>query len=257
MVKLEGTMPEDAAPLPVRAYSRQLVRALEACAEAEAGALLRAGQLLADTVAAGGVIHLFGSGHSALVAADPVGRSGSLACLNQVLDRTEDLAERLPGYGVTLAEFYDQQYGLEEGESLIVISNSGINPLPVELAREGIRRGLNVIAITNVAQSRAQEPRVTGGKRLFEVADVVLDNHAPPGEAILELPGLDVKVATAGTVTGVFLVNAALAACVQELIRRGLKPPVFTSENTGDPTADSRNAALRRRYRGRLRRFGV
>src|SRR5690625_3705893 len=104
-------MPEDAAALPVHAYSRQLVRALEVCAEAEADALLRAGRLLADTVAAGGIIHLFGSGHSALVAADPVGRSGSLACLNQVLDRTEDLAERLPGYGTTLAEFYDQQYG--------------------------------------------------------------------------------------------------------------------------------------------------
>lgn len=250
-------MPEDAAALPVHAYSRQLVRALEVCAEAEADALLRAGRLLADTVAAGGIIHLFGSGHSALVAADPVGRSGSLACLNQVLDRTEDLAERLPGYGTTLAEFYDQQYGLEQGESLIVISNSGINPLPVELAQEGRRRGLNVIAVTNVSQSRAQEPRVPAGKRLFEVADVVLDNHAPPGEAVLELPGLDVKVATVGTATGVFLANAALAACVQELIRRGVEPPVFISENTGDSSADSRNAALRRSYRGRLRRFGV
>jgi len=247
----------DPSTIPVHEYSRALVRALETSAQKEADALMQAGRLLADTVAGGGIIHLFGSGHSALVAGEPVGRAGALICLNQVIDRTEDLAERLPGYGTTLAEFYDQQYGLQDGETLVVISNSGINPLPVELAEEGRRRGLNVIAITNVSQSQKQQPRVESGKRLFEVADVVLDNHAPPGEAVLELPGLDVKVATVGTVTGAFLVNSMLVACVQELVRRGLEPPILVSENTGDPEADARNAELRRRYRGRLRRFGV
>lgn len=96
-----------------------------------------------------------------------------------------------------------------------------------------------------------------GGKRLFEVAGVVLDNHALPGETVLELPGLSTKIATVGTVTGVFLVNSVLAACVQELVRRGSEPPVLVSENTGDSSADARNARLRERYRGRLRRFGV
>lgn len=243
--------------LPVLTYARQLSELLLATANDEAERIVAAGRLVADTVAAGGVVHTFGSGHSALVAAEPVGRSGSLAPLNQIVDRTQDLAERLPGYGHTLAEFYDQQYGLRSGETLLVVSNSGVNPLGIELAQEARQRGLKVVAITNLAQSRRQVSRHPSGLRLFELADVTLDNHAPPGEALLELPGLAERVASVGTITGAYLINALLAVAVQELIARGVEPPVIVSENTGDDATVARNAALRRRYQGRLRRAGV
>lgn len=245
------------ADLPVHAYARHLNEALGAAARDQADAVLAAGELVAETVERGGIVHLFGSGHSALVAAEPVGRSGALVPLNQIVDRTEDLAERLPGYGRVLADFYDQQYGLRKGETLIAISNSGINPLPIELAQAARARGLRVIAITNVEQSRASISRHPSGLRLFESADVVLHNHAPAGEALLEVPGVPVRVASVGTVTGAYLVNALLVAAVQALVARGVEPPIFVSENAGIEDADARNAAARRRYQGRLRRAGV
>lgn len=140
---------------------------------------------------------------------------------------------------------------------LIVISNSGINPLPIELAEAGRARGLTVVAITNVKQSRQLTSRHASGVRLIEVADIVLDNHAPHGEAVLELPGVAEKVATVGTITGAFLVNALLAGAVQELAQQGEEPPLYTSENVGAGNAAARNAALRHKYQGRLRRAGV
>lgn len=247
----------DPATLPVHAYADALREALAATARDESAAIMRASEHVTDTLAAGGIVHLFGSGHSALVAADPVGRSGGLVPLNQIIDRSEDMAERLPGYGRTLALHYDQQYGMEAGETLVVVSNSGINPLPIDLAMVGRERGLVVIAITNVRQSRALPSRHPNGQHLFEVADVTLDNHAPPGEAALELPGVPQRVASVGTVTGSYLVNAVLAAAVQELVRRGLEAPILVSENAGILDADERNAALRRRWKGRLRRAGA
>ena len=246
-----------AAALPVVAYAELLRDALAAAARDEADAVLAAAALVTDTIVADGVVHLFGSGHSALVAADPVGRSGALVPLNQIVDRTEDMAERLPGYGRTLALHYHQQYGLEAGETLVVVSNSGINPLPIDLALAARERGLAVIAITNVRQSRALASRHPNGLRLFEVADVTLHNHAPPGEAALQLPGVPQRVASVGTVTGSYRVNAVLAAAVQTLAERGLEPPILVSENAGIADADERNAALRRRWKGRLRRAGA
>jgi uncharacterized phosphosugar-binding protein len=246
-----------AAALPIHAYAAILQEALAAAARDEADAILRAAELVADTVAADGVVHLFGSGHSALVAAECVGRSGALVPLNQVLDRTEDLAERLPGYGRVLAEHYHQQYGLRPGETLVAVSNSGINPLGVDLALDARARGLQVIAITNLRQSRELTSRHGSGQRLFEVADVVLDNHAPFGEAVLELPGVAQRVASVGTITGSFLINAVMASAVQALAARGVEPPILVSENAGLVDADERNAALRRRWHGRLRRAGV
>lgn len=247
----------DPAALPVHAYAALLRDALAASARDEASAILAAAGFVIDTVAAGGIVHLFGSGHSALVAADPVGRSGGLVPLNQIVDRSEDMAERLPGYGRMLALHYHQQYGLEPGETLVVISNSGINPLGIDLAMDARERGLAVIAISNVRQSRTLASRHPSGARLFEVADVSLDNHAPHGEAALALPGVTQRVASVGTVTGSYLINAVLAAAVQGLSERGMEPPILVSENAGIEGADERNAALRRRWQGRLRRAGV
>ena len=248
---------DDLAALTVHAYAELLRDALAATARDEAASILAAASFVIDTVAADGVVHLFGSGHSALVAAECVGRSGALVPLNQLIDRSEDLAERLPGYGRVLAEHYDQQYGLKPGETMVVISNSGINPLGIELALDARERGLAVIAITNVRQSRSLAARQPGSGRLFEVADVTLDNHAPHGEAALALPGVAQRVASVGTVTGAYLINAVLATAVQGLAKRGIDPPILISENAGIADADARNAALRRRWQGRLRRAGV
>lgn len=239
----------------IATYLKTVQAALTAIAHHEAQALQHAADVIARSIAAGGVLHTFGSGHSELVARELVGRSGSLVPINQLIDKTEDLAERLPGYGTILAEFYDQQYQLRPGEVIIIISNSGINPLPIDIALACQKRGLSVIAITNREQSQTLSSRHPSGKRLFEVADVTLHNHAPAGEATLTLG--NAKVGTLATITGAFLMNCLLIKTLETLTAMGHTPPVFLSENHTHDDALSHNATLRRRYQGRLRRAGV
>lgn len=238
-------------------YAAMTLGALERTLQEEREGVRAAGAAVAASLAAGGVFHVFGSGHSELVARELVGRSGSLVPINQIVDRTEDLAEVVEGYGALLAEAYDQQYGLRAGECALVVSNSGVNPLPIEIARACHDRTLTVIAITNLAQSRHAAPRHSSGLRLFEIADVVLDNHAPPGEATVALREGGPRVGAIATITGAFLGNALIVETVRMLAARGSDVPVLTSENHDDPEALARNKRLRERYRGRLRRFGA
>jgi uncharacterized phosphosugar-binding protein len=212
----------------IQRYLQAATSALAAAAT-EAAAIDAAAALIAASISSGGVLHVFGSGHSQLVAKEIVGRSGSLIPVNEIIDRTEDLAERIEGYGTRLVEYYAEQYQLLPGEAVIVISNSGVNPLPVEVALSCRERGLNVIVITNVVQSEQARSRHSSGKRLFELADVVLHNHAPEGEAALELPGLATKVGTVATLTGAFLINAVMVCTAELLLAAGRETPVYLS----------------------------
>lgn len=241
----------------IRAYRDRISALLEQALEHGEAALAQAAERVARAVRAGGIVHVFGSGHSSLVAAEVVGRSGSLVPVNQIVDRTEDLAERLEGYGTTLMAFYEQQYQLLPEDCLIVVSNSGRNPLPIEVALAGRARGLSTIAITNVAQSRALASRHSSGQRLFEVAELVLDSQAPFGETALSLPRSRQAVAPVSSFPALFLIHSLLLAAAEQLEQAGEDVPLFQSENGGDEDAARRNAELRRRYAGRLRRFGV
>ena len=244
---LEGVLAE---------YRSALNEALDSTAK-EHEALASAATLVAESLASGGVLHVFGSGHSQLVAKEIVGRSGSFIPVNEIIDRTEDMAERIEGVGTKLLEYYHSQYQLLPGEVVIVISNSGVNPLPIEIALGARERNLSVVAITNVAQSSMLTSRHSSGKRLFECADVVIHNHSPFGEAAAEVPGMTGKVGTMATVVGTYLINSLIIATAAHAVRHDLSLPLYVSENTGDETAAGRNEALRARYQGRLRRFGV
>lgn len=238
-------------------YAESTLEALERVLEHERERLRTAATAVASSLDAGGVFHVFGSGHSETVAREIVGRSGSLVPINQIVDRTEDLAEVVEGYGTLLAEAYAQQYGLLPNECTLVVSNSGVNPLPIEIALACRERELTVIAITNVAQSRDAVSRHSSGARLYELADVVLDNHSPPGEATVRLAESGSYVGAIATITGAFLANALVVEAANLLNERGSAVPVLTSENHDDPDAVAFNKQLRERYRGRLRRFGA
>lgn len=238
-------------------YAEITVATVHRILREEEKTLRAAASAIAASLGAGGVFHVFGSGHSESVARDIVGRSGSLVPINQIVDRSEDLAEVVEGYGTLLANAYDQQYGLLPGECVLVVSNSGVNPLPVEIALTCRERKLTVLAITNVKQSREAIPRHSSGARLFEIADVVLDNHSPPGEATVKLQTSGLRVGAIATITGSFLVNALIVETAHCLAESGFSVPVLTSENHDDPGARARNKQLRDLYRGRLRRFGA
>ncbi len=241
----------------VEAYKNFIQNLLDILVQQESGAIQRAAALVAATVRAGGVVHVFGSGHSSLAALEVVSRSGSFVPVNQIIDRTEDLAEQLNGYGATLMNFYEQQYELKPIDCLIVISNSGRNPLPIEVALAGRERGLAVVAITNISQSQEVASRHSSGQKLFEVADIVLDTHAPFGETALSLPRSAQSVGPISSFPALFLVNSVFLAAAERLEQGGEDAPLFQSENALNEDAARRNAELRARYAGRLRRFGV
>ena len=139
---------------------------------------------------------------------------------------------------------------------LLVASNSGINAVPVEMALEGKARGLTVVVVTSVAHSRAQTPRHASGKRLFEVADHVLDNGGAPGDVAVPVPGgpAGARMGPTSGVVGAFLVTAWIVRIAERLAARGIEPPVYVSANVAGGDAHNREAEAP--YRGRIRLLG-
>jgi uncharacterized phosphosugar-binding protein len=199
-------------------------------------------------VAGGGIVYAFGSGHSQSVALEFYYRAGGLAPCDVIEERTFGRAERLPGYAAVLLE----PYPLGANDLLIVASNSGRNPLPVEMALEARRRGARAVGITSVAHSRTVAARPPLAQRLFEVCDVVIDNCAPPGDAAVALgaaPG--VRVGGLSTLAGVFIAQTLVCRAAELLAARGHAVPVFCSTNLDE--GDERNRGLLEGLRGRVR----
>jgi uncharacterized phosphosugar-binding protein len=225
-------------------------------AATQGDALEAAARLLADSVAGGGVLHLFGAGHSQLVTLDAFLRAGGLACVNPIVDPALAPAagpgiaqvERTPGHAATVLQHED----LRPGEVVVVVSNSGVNPVPVEVALGCRDRGLLVVALTNVEQAKATAARHPSGAKLHELADVVLDNRCPTGDAAVALAGGD-AVGPTTTVVGAAVVAALTARVAELLLERGATPPVLVSQNLDGRDAGERNHQLLRAYRGRTR----
>lgn len=233
------------------AYYTRVIEMLERIWKTQREALRQAAGLIAASLAQGQVLHLFGSGHSSLIAREAVGRAGGLVPLNDIYDPTEGLAERLEGYAAKLLEKYEASFGLRRGEVLIIISNSGINPLPIEMALEARKRGLTTIGITSFTYTKSAQSRHSSGQRLREVVDIALDNCGQVGDAMVEVPGLAQRVGPGSTIGGALLINLLLLEVIEQLLAAGQEPPILKSINLEG--ADEFNLRLRERYSGRLR----
>ncbi|MEE1929570.1 SIS domain-containing protein [Streptomyces sp. TRM 70351] len=214
------------------------IRLLEQVRDEEAESVAAAGALLADTVADGGRLFAFGAGHSSLVAQDVVYRAGGLAVVNLLA---------VPGVvGVdvqpaTLGSALERVSGLaaaaldtspaRSGDTLIVVSLSGRNPLPVEMAVNARALGLRVIGLTSVAYAGATRSRHTSGTFLKDHCDVVLDSRIPVGDATLSVPGVPAPFAPASNVVAGALIQAVVATAAGELAARGITPPLLRSGN--------------------------
>ena len=234
---------------------RDALLALLAGCEEHVGALQEAGARLARSLRDGGVLHVFGSGHSMLPAIDATFRAGGLAPVNLVHDPAlapweptrVSRIERLPGYGTALGELQD----LREGEMLVVLSHSGINPVPVEVAQHARSRGLTVVAITSRTHSLASLSRHPEGLRLLDVAEIVLDTGAPVGDVTVTLPD-GVETGPASTLVAPFLLHSLAIAAMEALAAGGTAPPVLRSMNRAG--GDDSNAEAIAPFRDRLSR---
>ena len=205
-----------------------------------------AARIVADTVARDGLIHVFGSGHSELLAMEIAGRAGGLACVQVIIDPGHGKAEAIEGYAATLL----RDIPFETRDCMIVISNSGRPASPIEVALAGRAAGLQVVALTAATFCRSQTSLHSTGQRLCDIADVVLDTCGAVGDAAIELPELTTAIGPTSTSIGAALLHATMVEAVAELVRRGVEPPIFVSQNTDD--SGDHNERLRARYRGRV-----
>ena len=231
-------------------YAQRIPALLHDLLERNGPVLRKLGPLIAENLAQGGVLHTFGSGHSEIIGKEIVGRAGGLVCISAIPDPTAGFVENLPGYGRELGLRYDRNHGLEAGEFIIVISNSGKNASPVEIALLAKEKGLRVIALTSLKMAASVSSRHPSGKKLHEVADHVLDNGGEIGDAIVPLPGHEVKAGATSTIAGAYLLNLLQLEVIAALQARGVNPPVLLSQNLEG--AMDTNRALARKYGKRL-----
>lgn len=224
-------------------------------------AVAAAGRLLADSIAAEGVLQAFGTGHSEALAMELSGRAGGFVPSNKLamrdlilvggeppdflddpkIERREGLARRI----YELAPVQPQ-------DLFVIASNSGGNGVIVDLAELVTARGHQLIAITSVQHTSRITSRHSSGKRLMDFADVVLDNGAPYGDSVLPLPSLGANVCGISSVGNTILAQAMVAEAVRLLAEQGITPPVYLSANMEG--GDVHNDALEARYAGRIRR---
>ncbi len=197
-----------------------------------------AGTLIADTVEAGGRIFAFGAGHSSLAAQDTVYRAGGLALMNLLTVPGVVGVDVRPATLGSALERVDGLAGavldtspLEAGDVLIVISLSGRNSLPVEMAMNARALGLKVIGLTSVAYAEETRSRHVSGTYLRDHCDIVLDSKIPVGDAELTLPGIEAPFAPASTVVTSAVMQAVVATAAGVLADRGIDPPLLRSGN--------------------------
>lgn len=231
------------------AYFARTQEMLAAAREKNASTIAQLAPLLGKVVAEGGVIHTFGSGHSEIIAREIVGRAGGLVCITSIPDPTAGFIENLVGYGTKLAERYDRQYELRRGEVVIVISNSGKNASPIEVALYAKQKGCTVVALTSLAMSTTAKTVHPGGKNLHLLADHVLDNLGVPGDTIMPLAE-GAATGPTSTFIGCSLLNWLMLSTVEWLKTQGHAPPLLRSQNI--PGAIEHNRAVGAKYKHRL-----
>jgi len=218
------------------AYLAAAHGALDRVAREQGDSIRRAGAAVADALASGGILHIFGAGHSHLLAEEGFYRAGGLAAINPILDRrlmffdgalASTRAEREPGYAAEILERED----VRRGDAGIVVSNSGRNAVPLEMAMALHARGVSVIAITSLEHSRAMASRHSSGRKLYEIADVVIDTSIPAGDAAVALPGTSIRMGPLSTVVGAAIIHSVCIEAAARLLDRGVAPPVLASAN--------------------------
>lgn len=224
------------------------------------GGLEAAIGLMTKAIEAGAVIQAFGTGHSEAFAMEIAGRAGGLIPTNKIALRDLVLhgsmtADALGGSSLernpeVVAELWEIS-PIHPGDAFVIASNSGVNGSVVGMALLAKEKGHDVIAVTSLEHTAQVQPKHPSGLRLSEVADVVIDNLAPYGDATLDMPG-GVSVGSVSSITSAFIAQLLTIGVAERMNGDGRVPPLYVSANV--PGGDEHNRALERKYEGRIRR---
>jgi uncharacterized phosphosugar-binding protein len=237
---------------------------LDRLASTQADALEEAAGWCADAIAADGLVHLFGTGHSRIPVEEMFPRYGSYPGFNPIVELSMTFHSEVVGAnGQRQAMFIERTPGLAEvilsnftfgpRDVMIVFSASGLSAVPVEMARGARRRGVRVIAVTSVEMSLAGEPDPAVGTRLLDEADLVIDLCTPPADALISIDGLESPVGPGSTITAVAIVNSLKVRIAELLVERGAMPPVITRASVVGP--ERSRALFDEAYREHARRL--
>ena len=197
----------------------------------------KAAALVTESCASGGRFYVFGSGHSHMIAEEIYLRAGGLALVHGILPpelmihqqpiTKSTYLERVEGYSQALIKLHR----VEEKDTILVISNSGRNAVPVEMCLAAKAVGAKVIAMTSLQHSQNCTSRHSSGKKMYEIADVTIDNWGEPGDAAFPIEGLDSCIGPTSSITGITIAQALVCQVVDNLVKAGIEPPVFKSSN--------------------------
>jgi uncharacterized phosphosugar-binding protein len=224
------------------------------------GGLDEAITLLTEAIQAGAVIQAFGTGHSEAFAMEIAGRAGGLIpttkiALRDLVLRGGHEVESLGGSAMernpNVAENLWAVSTVNPGDVFIIASNSGVNGSIVGMALLAKQHGHPVIAVTSLEHTMAVQPKHPSGQRLRDVADVVIDNLAPYGDATLDLEG-GVPVGSVSSITSAFIAQLLTIGVAERIAATGAVPPLYLSANI--PGGDEHNSGLEAKYEGRIRR---
>ncbi|PZF88498.1 hypothetical protein C1903_09590 [Listeria ivanovii] len=241
-------------------YIDSTILMLENILDNEADYVKEAGAKVAEAIENDGIIHLFGCGHSHILTEEVFYRAGGLAAIHPILHEPLMLHEGAAASSVLerkndYAKTFMMEEDIRAGDVMIVLSTSGRNPVPIDVAEIAREKGAFIIVITSLQYSTSQKSRHTSGKRLSDTGDIVIDNGAVKGDAVLKSANFDIPFAPTSTVTGAAILQAIFAEAIEKMVTDNFTPPVFISGNIEN--ADEHNRALVEEYTPRIPLLGM
>ncbi|MEA4998975.1 MAG: SIS domain-containing protein [Candidatus Limiplasma sp.] len=215
----------------------------------------KAAEAVAATVAADGILHVFGCGHSHMLTEEAFYRAGGLVQVNAILDSAVMLhegavkssaVERMSGYACHIIDRFD----VREGDVMLLFSTSGINSLPIEMAEAAKKKKMTVIVVSSSTYDSVPS-RHSSGKRLHNCGDIVINNHVPLGDAVLSPKEIHGSIVPSSTVINAMILNMIIAQTAEELLKAGCEPKFFKSGNL--PGGDEINNRYIQEYKNRIK----
>lgn len=254
------TTPSAAATYFDRAFAR-----LQSLRDTQLDNIQQAADLCADRISKGGLVFLFGNGHSRMMCEEMTPRQGCFPGFVALVELALSNHANIVGTNGLRAPLFLEAYegyaeqvlkGFKFGpnDAFVVISTSGIRPVVVEMAAGAKKRGLPVIGIVSKAHCETAKAGHSSGKKLLDYADIVIDNQCPPGDCVLELEGLEWRTGPVSTVTGAAIINMIRCATAEGLLARGFKPTLLPSHQfVGNVSAAAQLEEFYEAYRKTLR----
>ena len=245
-------------------YFELLIERLAEVRATQAEAIDRAAEACARSIAADKLVFSFSTGHGSLPALEMFPRTGTIVGFRPIVESTMisfhrvwgDMGARqyrfihaVEGYGKAIL----RSHQLDPADSIVLFSHSGVNAVILDIALGAKEKGLTVIAVTSLPHSSASPSRHSSGKRLFEVADIVIDTHASLSDASIRIAGLDTPVGANSTSVAIAIAHSIVVATAEKLVQRGIQPLVMVNPNTAGKEAA--NAANDRNYEELWRRL--